>query len=428
MQPRTTEVRDTAASLSVALVTPPSRVVVDGELAEWGPAPLGVAFALTASGAYVVGAHDETGFWLGIRAVPANVPPVGEYRIIAGSEVDPEMGIVIPGCVAPTDATCVEAKKKIADEARVYEQRFERWYRIDRDRVRLLDSTGTLVAFERAKLARAGGSFEVALPLAGLPRFAEAPVATLGLAVRSGESAPVAEDNDWVVAKLETPVAFEPLGSLRALAFEDSEWMSYQPSLPLEVEVTRYPSPKDRTRFVIAKEALYTKQLEVGEIEVGYLAAGLPAEVLDRHGVSDRLKLAVVSKQGAPTALPIKGVPLYLMARGGEAHVVFLSTSEQLAHDGGPDATFVPVTAAALSGVIVSADGKSREISFDDVASPYWEDVEPFQGKDTLGLRGHASEWRQGIGKQGDVIELTWRWDAKQAKYVGKRTKGARPR
>jgi hypothetical protein len=200
--------------------------------------------------------------------------------------------------------------------------------------------------------------------------------------------------------------------------------MSYQPAAPLEVEVTRYSSAKDRSRFVVQKEPLYTKWLAVGEVEVGQLAAGLPAEVFDRSRISDRLKLAIVPRNGAPSALPIRGAPLYARERGGAAHVFFLSTTDELAHDGGPNATFVPVTSATLTGVTVSSDGTHRDLAFDDIATPYWEDVEPFEANDALGLRGHTTEWRQGVGKQGDLVELTWRWDAKRARYVGKRTKG----
>ena len=133
--------------------------------------------------------------------------------------------------------------------------------------------------------------------------------------------------------------------------------------------------------------------------------------------------LALIPKNGASSVLPIKGAPLVLVERGGEAHAVFVSTYDEMAHDGSSNSAFVPVTGASLSGFAIGADGKRRELSFDDIAQPHWETVEPFQDQDTVGLRGQTSEWRGGIAQPRELVEITWRWDPKRLAYVGKRTK-----
>lgn len=426
VKPDVSPPRSEPSPLTVAAITAPDALVVDGKLGEWGDstAPSRVVVALSPKALYVAARLDPTAtaFWLGIQGAPAQAPPVGEYRLVAGSEVDPEMGIVVAECLgaSPGDPKCVAAQRKIETDARAYEQRFERWYRIERDRV--ADVASAKVVFVDGESDRA---LEISLPLSALPRFAEAPITALGLAVRvGGSSAPELEAKEWSVQTLNVPVAFEPFAELRALAFADSSWMSYQPGNLLEVEATRYPSAKDRSRFVIEKAPLYEKRLVVGDVEVGHLAAGFDTNAVESFGVSDRLLFAIVPKKGAPTALPIKGTPFLLTGRGSEVHALFLRTTDELAHDGSPNASFVPVTSATFSGFVIGSDGQHREISLDDIDNPYWEDVEPFQAEDSVGLRGHTSEWRHGTGKKGDLVELTWRWDPKASAYVGKRTKG----
>jgi hypothetical protein len=424
--PPSSTVVSSPVELTVEAVAVPRALVVDGKLDEWRESmKSGVAVALAPTALYVAAELGDAkrGIWLGIQATPAKVPPVGEYKIVAGSEVDPEMGIVVPECAASNkDPLCVAALKKIEEGEKAYTRRFVGWYLIDEAGVR----TDALAPVPSAKVAqaRSGNALEIELPLGALPRFAEAPITSLALAVRLGsETPPSLVEKEWTQQTLPAPIAFEPFGKLRALAFEDSSWMSYQPGAPLQVEATRYPTTKDRSRFLIQKEPLYAKQITLGDVEIGYLAAGFPAEVVDRFGLSDRLQLVVIPKGAEPSALRVKGTPLLLAERAGEVHAVFVSTTTELVHDGSPDSVFVPATSASFSGYAIERSGKHRELTFDDVAAPYWEDVEPYQDGETLGLRGHTMEWRRGVGKRGDLIDLSWRWDPKRALYVGKRSK-----
>ncbi len=186
-------------------------------------------------------------------------------------------------------------RQRIAGEARAYEARFVSWIRIASSGVRRVTEQGVLSDVSTARIASrpgpAGFTIEATIPLEALPRFSEAPLTSVRLAIHPGSAAPPSvADDAWLVTKLPAPVAFEPMADLRALAFETSEWMSYQPGAPLDVEVTRYPSFTERSTFEVKREPLYTRRMEIGDVEIGLLAQG---GALDAEGETNAFVVIV---------------------------------------------------------------------------------------------------------------------------------------
>lgn len=445
-QPSDTSAKGPVAEVTAVVV--PSKLEVDGDLSEWGAVPASptarsrVRVALSESGvaiAAVLRQPDTEGFWLGIGGFPTELPPVGKYTEIGGDTLSPEMGVVVEECgrggESETAPACIAARKRIAADEDAYASRFVRWFRVEPTGIGAKKEGGALAIIdgEQISVRPAGSSttIEALLPPAALPRFSEAPVVSLRLAVGPlSPDLPSIADDDWTVATLNPPVEFQPLAELRKLAFENGPWMSYQPGAPLEIEATRYPSFTERSRFEISTERLYTKKLviagQAGQIEVGLLAAALPADSI-RQGVSDRVRLLVRPAGGAPVTAPVSAPPQVVVDRDGEAHVLSFATTDLYVHDGSPTASFLPAVEGSWSGYAIGRDAKPRALTLDAGIPLTWEDVEPFHDPTSVGMRGSAMDWTLGIGKRGDVTEVAWKWDAKRAKYVLKRTRNGRP-
>jgi hypothetical protein len=423
----------------------PAQLTVDGDLSEWGDLPSAphanrpVAVALSSAGVAIAARLDERAdFWLAIGGFPTEVPAVGRYAEIGGDTLSPVMGVVVDACApGPDDGDadpeqrlpCLAERKRIADEARAYEARFVSWIRIESSGVRRVTEQG-VSDVSTAKIASqpgpAGFTIEATIPLEALPRFSEAPLTSVRLAIHPGSAAPPSvADDAWLVTKLPAPVAFEPMADLRALAFETSQWMSYQPAAPLDVEVTRYPSYTERSAFEVKREPLYARRMEIGDVEIGLLAQGLPADSV-RAGVSDRVSLLVRRRGAPPKAIPLGSLPAVFVERGGEAHVLCYTSNELYVHDGSPNASFLPAHDATWSGQAIDRDGNVRDLEFDGDAPATWEDVEPFHDATSIGVRGSSTDWTIGLGKRGDTTELRWRWEAKKAVYVLERTRNGR--
>ena len=441
----------------VAAVQVPARTSVDGDLGEWGAAGAGdaaavshVAVALAGEGVFVAARLAESargGFWIGVATSPSELPPVGILTRVGGGEVDPVMEVVEPGCTAPRNGEhaddereegpeCLAVRKADDEIAEKHGRRFQRWYRVEPGGVQVVGEGGALSQVKGAQVVfkptgpgvRAGAVAEVSIPPEGMPRFGQVPVVDVWLAARAVSAAGVSELPALFDAKnsrqFPQPVVFEPMGALRAQAFERSLWMSYHPADPLQVEVMRYPSLDERASFITTVEPLYRKQATIGEAEVGYLTIAAPPDT-PREGESDRTALAILAK-GKATVLPMEGVPLTMTPRGGDLHVLSFVSFRRMVHDGSPNSAFLRSTRAWLSVVTIAPDGKYAGPSLDGDMPSGWSEVAAFQDGESVGLRGTPEVWTTvPSALAGKRVELRWRWDAKKGAYQAEKPKRA---
>lgn len=454
--------------VSVAAVRPPASIAIDGDLAEWGTfmalpslgqpmaggqrassehapnppdAASRLAFAISGDGAQIAAtlgesAHD--GIWLGVGAWAPDLPRLGIYsRGGALDELECEFVRIElsegahtqgppnpPEVRAACEALIARHKQLIAAEA----TRFERVFKIDREGVHRVEADGAIAAIPGAsavwKATAGGATVEVSLPLAAMPRVAEAPLEAMRLAARAVTAAkpPSLTAREWVWVSLPSPVAFEPLGDLRAKIFEQQreieldpshfgetvysqpEGLSYHPTAPLRVERVHYLGGEyEYTRVGPSEVPLYEKRDALGDIEVGMASSS---------------ELAILRKGKLLELIGIGGILKGIVHREGELHVFGFSPSSFNEMSG-----FQP---SRWSVTAISEDGSHRDLVVDgslEVAGWYeaaWTAMDEIPGKDfeRFGMRAV-------IAKQG--IEQTWSWSHAKKMYVAKRRNVAAP-
>jgi len=448
------------AIVAVAAARAPRQLAVDGDLSEWGALPFPVpsvprlpeeasllpnppeaasrlAVAVTGEAAIVaaeLGGPAREGVWLGIGAHVPALPDLGQpggragfVRLQCEYEVSCwEAGEYNDATACGPDANkpnppevVAECQKLLARHAELVEahaKQFRRLFRIDRDGVRVLDPNGALVAVPGARHAwkpRAGGAtMEVSLPLAALPRVAEAPLEALTLLGRAvdGAAPPEIPPDDWVRVVLPEPISFEPYGALRTEVFasqrkaeekgpgaiiyypdEVGHGLSYQPGDPLSIQYMSFGF--EVTEVTPDERLLYQKRGVLGDVEVGDAEFG----DADAH-------VAVWKGGRLVEVVPLPGTLRAAVTRGGELHV--------LAFGGF-------ITRQTWSGVAVSPDGKHRDVVEaiklradrpDKKEQSYWSSVTSFESPDfeTFGWRG---------SKTRRAVEVTWRWDPARRAY-----------
>jgi hypothetical protein len=454
--------------VSVASARPPAGIAIDGAIGEWGtfvampslgqpmaggaraasePAPnppdagSRLAFAISGDGALIaasLGPAARDGIWLGVGAWAPDLPRLGvysrggvldelecEFVRVELSEGAHENGPPNPPEVrAACEALIARHKQLAAAEA----TRFERVFKIDREGVHRVDADGALAAIPGAsaawKATPGGASVEVALPLAAMPRVAEAPLEAMRLAARAVTSAkpPALTTREWVWVTLPSPVAFEPLGDLRAKIFEQQreieldpshsgqtiytqpEGLSYHPATPLRVERVHYLGGEyEYTRVGASDLPLYEKRASLGDVEVGTSAGG---------------ELAILKKGKLVEIVGMGGILKGIVHRDGELHALAFSPSGFSEAYG-----FHP---ARWSVTAIAEDASHRDLAVDeslDAAGWYeatWTPMDEISGKDfaRFGMRTV-------IEKKG--VEETWSWSPARKMYVARRRDVAAP-
>jgi len=388
-----------------------------------------------------VGGAAAGGLWLGIGSPPPAVPPIGEYTRGGGFdlvECTANAQTYVEGTRVITDTPnppeVIEACKQIvarhAQLRATHAARFARTFHLDAAGVRAVGADGALAPVAGAEIAwrvtGARATAEVTLPLAAMPRLADAPLVTLELFARPSAAARAASParpggvlvppglarTAWVGARLPEPVSFGRLGELRARVFapraEDPEqrheyWpprgLSYHPADLDQVESLQW---SDTSTVAPRVEVLYTEKAKLGAMTVGEASAA------QRH-------TAIFSGERLVDVVPSAGEARGIVERSGELHVVEY-TPEGFAMAQG---IFMP---PAWSVLAIRADGTHRQalISFGDDEGPWcshYGDIVPIASPtlDVLGYRSSCPQYQETT----KTIEVTWRWDSKSRSYRG---------
>lgn len=240
---------------------------------------------------------------------------------------------------------------------------------------------------------------EIALPLAAMPRLVEAPLQRLHLVARAATSPrPQPSPEQWVWVRLPEPVAFEPLGEIRARAAQilvDATYhpagLSYHPADPLHVQTLRYIG--DPSSVAPSEENLYEKLATLGDVEIGKVTAfGTWLAVLKKGKL-------VGSYKDSGEDMPFDAFPpperKGIVTRDGSLHVISYAESAQ-SEGVGP-------RPASWSALVIGPDGTAHE-AVQDVDLPYtWDGLTEFASPelDTFGLRGTTNY----PGKAMDFVE-----------------------
>lgn len=425
-------------SVVIEATRAPASLAIDGELAEWGlhspepPVATRVAFSLTRKQVAVAAelADRQGGFWLAFRSDAPSVPQPAEYRHASSLPLDCEHDSdgkpLSPKLAAECRQIPVRHKALVAE----HERAFLRLVRVDRSDVRMLGPDGALTTVEGARLAWKDqgerATIEASIPLACLPRVAEAPLTQLDLAVRpaSGPSTPEIAKDDWRTITLPEPVSFEPFGDLRAALFE---WLhtgmgeapvavSYWPGTPESVEVFGYAGPHDYNHVVAKTERLFEQRVRMGDVAVGYTT------MLWRSWLTVLESGSLVGFYRQP------GLRKGLLERDGEVHV--------FSYDDGRDYGGSMRRYARWDVTAITRESRPRTVieNRDPSQDPWdWWDVKPFASDDLLmfGVRGwgHDASVTSNTGTiRRHGLERTYRWDGAKRRYVEKERRIPLPR
>jgi hypothetical protein len=469
-------------TVSVVSTVVPEKLAIDGDLGEWlalegDRAGSRLAFALDGAGLHVaaelVGPARE-GIWLGVGTRPPPLPPIGDggragnvEDLDCENERGFESGSYVPTGKKLPPEEAAACKALIAEHEKLtarHVARFGRRLRVDREGARLVEPGGKLSAIAGAKIAwkagEKGTTVELSLPLAALPRLAEAPLLSLAVwAAPASAALPEAPPEDAHKTLL-GPVSFAPHAEVRAAVYE---WIqkgmpgsygfgdvhqpnlgfSYHPADPEHVETMHYASFSS-VRPV--EETLYEKREALGDLEIGYA-----------HGFTDFL---VVSRKGKLVSFAMADVgcwdgidqpscgfatPRGMVHRDGEVHV-FASYPGAMANRnmgvGGEHAGGWFVVAVATDGtlrpLLAVPVGKQEEGGFLAGGTPaMWNDGAAHADKAMEKLTWRGTRWTDGKGAKTGVESLL-KWDPVKKQYTlswsrfpvpkDKPTKGAKRR
>lgn len=416
--------------LHIFVAKRPEKLAVDGSLDEWSffgpdepsgaPYPAGqgpessMMVAVTSEGVSLAaelapGAGEA--LWLGLVTDVPEMP--------SPQECDAES-------MKPEDLASCEANNKANEAfAAEYRARFRRFYRIDaagvssHEQGALAPVVGARVA---VKKARHGHRLEATFPARALPRTLQAPLETIYLysVASAGQAPPALPIEELVPQRIDEPVGFEPHAALRQAVFADARKrtldtpfnLSYEPGADLELEDVRYRGAVG-TQLHSKPEVLYSKQAVLGAVEVGYVYTGKYSMVLPWISV-------IALKDGEPVEITdLDGAAKGVVQRDGELHVFAYSVFQS---EGSPAAT------VAWSALAVGADGalrpdlleRAREMS--ELIKPVESHATDFS---TLSLVGAA--WNREKDGPGGPMEATWKYDAKEKRYLATVKGGSSP-
>lgn len=411
---------------------PPTPAVLPPEIAR---AASHVAVALTSEAVLVAVELDETpgeGVWLGLGGVPAELPFPGYpsawgnyFQDLACSEVIMENcdGDLCPGKTPTPPDELAKCKQQLASYhsfVAAQESRFRKLYKIEKDGVKVTTPDGQLTAVLGAKVAWKKGvektSVEVSLPLAAMPRLAEAPLATLQLVARvaSSSAPPPLPKEAWLDSNLPEVVSYEPHGDLRAALWAAANeevhargstgmtrlrrppGLSFQPAEPLKVESVEASDVDAR----VNEGTLFVSLAKLGEVEVG--RAHLPRDFV------------VILKGGKLGGIvdAEDSVARGVLTRNRELHL-FSSTPSPWRNGWAPTLPFWSV-------IVVDAEGNHRQAiepeEYDGTCLRFSDGAE-IAGKklDRFGFSGKCSGASEDVS---DEIEIVHRWDERKKAYV----------
>lgn len=424
---------------SVTIARRPEKLVVDGDLAEWGalpapaprdgastsasprPEPLRraeepssrVALAVSSDGLAIAGEMSPShakGFWVTVVFDMPDVPPIGYWQ--RGGGVSPLY------CYEGMDPDALAECKTLQEKHETFESEhlafFEGVYFISPAGVSLtrfgkvvLPVDGAQVAF---KPTDTGFRVEATLPAKSLPRTQQAPLESLRAFARGGEPGkpPQVPIEEWSDLVLPEPVGFEPYADLRAAVFAAAMRrplykpfsMSYQPGEGLEVSDLVYATSTDLHE---SPQILYSKQAVLGDLEVGYAYTGTSPMGVGWTSV-------VSLHKGAPVAvMDLTGSPRGVVQRDGELHAFAYSSWEN--EDG-------LTSWAGWEAVAFGPDGAPvpdilEEAHLPPLVGPIESHAPDFSTFSIL-----ATVWDHETGSPGARMELEWKWDAKAHRYA----------
>lgn len=457
--------------INVQLASHPSGGVIDGDTSEWKldtrEHTSNVAVAITSEAVVVaaeLGHPSPDGFWLGLAAPHDPMLYLSEFGM-AGNVT--QIDCSKPGHMhgrywtsydedTPKTAPPYTPQERTACEALVgehskrqaeYSKRFRRLLRIEATGVRVMDGKGELGPLQGAQVvwkpSKNGVAAEISMPLAALPRLAQAPLTRLFAWANPANDPPITEpptDADKAL-KFPTPVVFEPLGMVRAGAFLNTKaplliansrietrypWsgLSYDPANLSQIEWVRFGETGQDV--VVEQQPLYEKKASLGEIEVGQIRA-----------FKDWL---AVFRKGAPKSVDDLNEGLRaVVVRDGEIHAI----SYMPAHYKMSYGSIAP----SWDIIAIGEYGNTRD-PVQDVLSQVLEDpkkgglgcVRPGTGPagamkgtesasptfDTFGWKGECQ-----LRDKADTFaafEMNWKWDAAKKQYVGTWRKLATPK
>jgi hypothetical protein len=375
------------------------------------------------------------GIWLGVGSLLPDLPVPGELALSDTAFVELKctgfVREILDGNSGNTAeinppealAACRKVMDVYAATRIAHEARFTKLFKIDRARAHSVGADGKLTPIASAKVAwkqgAKGTTVEVALPLAALPRVAEAPLTQLALVARVATTpAPPPElgTERWSLVGFPDAVSFEPHGALRAgvwkavygpsrsVEFRPPPGLSYQPGEALKVASARVEG--DTLRSV--EETLYTKEATLGDVEVG-------------HVRSSSEFLAILKNGKAVDVVATPGSPRGVIVRDGELHV--LAYTEASWRGAGRGYWLPP----SWSVLVVAPDGRSREgVEAVKDTSPYstctYASDSPTEilskGLDSFGVHADCTDG----GGDYDLyvpVEALFRWDPARKKYTG---------
>ncbi len=436
----TAKVEEPADNLlaSITIAARPAGLAVDGDLTEWGalPAPSmaadpagairpkssrspevpssRVAVALSSAGLALAGEMSTShakGFWMALLFDMPDVPSIGYWQ--RGGGVAPlfcDEESMAPDSFAECKAL-VDAHEQFAGE---HVARFQGHYFVSPSGISV-ERSGVVTPIQGAQVAfkPAGQGFhvEATLPPKALPRTQQAPLTSFNACVRGGEpsKAPHLQPEEWSALTPPDPVGFEPHAALREAAFAAAMRhppykpfsMSYQPGDGMEVEDLDYASS---THLLSTSEILYSKQIQSGDLEVGFVYTGKPA-----MGVGWASLVSIY--KGEPIAvMDLTGSPLGVVKRGEDVHAFSWATWE---NDDGP-------TSWSSWGVVAFGPFGVPDIDIMDDIPQTSVLVGPLESHSpdfsTLGIAG--STWDHETSTLGTAIEATWKWDPKTRRYT----------
>lgn len=421
---------------SVVAAEVPAKLVIDGDLGEWGsssessPAPKKegggeaaapsndhLAIALGPSGATIaaeVTAEMGDGFVMSLALDPPDVPSIG-YMMRGGGVMPLPCMMDDEQSASDEMAECkalVAAHEKFSD---AYLARFRAHYRVDRQGISILTG-GAWTPVAGAKVAARprgkGFSLEASLPSKSLPRTVQAPVERLQARMDSldGTKVPVPQMEEWSPLLLPEPVGFEPHADLRALVFAAAHEreiygkafsISYQPGDDLDLEDVNYQG--GTTQVGSEHEILYSKQATLGDLEVGYAYRGTP------HGGGEWVTVIALVKGKPVGHVFMAGTAQGIVERDGELHIF---THLLQTNDSGPGESH------DWSVVAVDKEGHFNE----DVMDPLqgimgWMTAIPLSSADfsMFSIDGTTLTTND---EPGTNLEALWKYDKKKRRYV----------
>jgi hypothetical protein len=465
-----------AAVVGVVAARPPAKLLLDGDLAEWGPlptpaeppasgadpdedpdlphdkpaplvpnppdAPSRLALALTGESVLLAGELSgpaSEGLWVGIAAGAGQLPRLGQWfgrmgfvpldcaqhPTVTEPDADGSQGYGFEPNPPETVAACKAQKAQDAAAKAAHEKRFARLFRLDAAGLSAVGEGGLLAPVPGARVAWKRGersTVEVSFPIAALPRVAEAPLAHLRLFARAASSSTPPRHDAGVWLDLPEPVHFEPQAALRAHAFARANPES--PNFFWQPRGLSYQPGDDGRRIEVMDSPgcdaratreipLYERRHAFGDVEIG--------DVVAPHGEPcDTLldpRTAILHKGQLVTVLEPHGQLRGAVERGGALHLVRVEVADWGA---------LPAVFQVLA---VAPDGAHREVTVERFPAvertgdePRWEQIAEHASPDlaTFGFRAvrvHAPVKGRPPAREG--VELGWRWDEKRGLYAG---------